>query len=309
MSSSVVQANIVLDDILLNSTHVASDGYTYGGANYVWYDKPANSWTSITNTLYAAQTFQPSVAFTTTSAKVRLKKTGTPSGTVYLELWSTSSNLPSALIVSSNKSFSVLSGTATWETFDYSDTALTAGTKYAIVLYTNTVPISEVEWSQESTSPIYNLGRKCDSSNGGSTWTGYDGIDMCFAVLPDYLSGIKMLTTAIEEEGGTKTIEHNIVNRTGNLIQRLGSPPRKWTIRGFVEGASANIATIKTLFNTKRNSTSSFNLHIEQINSPTSAYFVQDLNVFVDEVRWTGIESGFLYDRWTYEIRLREDTT
>lgn len=303
-----VQANIVLGNVMLNSVHVADDSVVHGGPNYLWYEMPTSGGDALTDSARVAQVFVASVGFTCTSAKIQLSRGAGTTGTVTCALYATdANNLPTgSALKSDTMNVADLSLTATWETFTWADQAFAAGTDYAVACYTSS-GASSVTWDKSSI-PIYNIGQRASSVDSGSSWSADTTACMKFVILPDYISNIKCFVTDISEDGGSYTIHHNTINRTGGVIQRAGSPSRKWTISGYIEGTNANIEQLKTALENGRVATTSYELHIEQINSDTNSMFVSDLNVFVTDVRWPRIEAGATYDKWVYEVELMEDT-
>ena len=113
--------------------------------------------------------------------------------------------------------------------------------------------------------------------------------------------------TSLSEIGSGHVAKLDILNRNGEKIQKFGSTGRTFRVSGFVESNSGNMETTKSTLQTFRQSNTTYALTIKSVSSD-SKYFINDKDVFVVDVTWTGIMSGTTFDRWFYELELVEDT-
>lgn len=132
-------------------------------------------------TYYIAQTFQPGTDYTITAVEVKLLKTGSPSGYVWIELWNTLSNEPSSLIsgaISTKIKASDISGSATQYKFYLpKGISVASGTTYAVVINCDySVDASNYITVRANTGGGLTPGQAYTGTSAGDDWTGV-GID------------------------------------------------------------------------------------------------------------------------------------
>lgn len=151
------------------------------------------------------QTFQLAAANEVDKVSLRLKRTGSPGGSIYVELWHTSSNLPASLYELTAVSRTVTTagiGTAyEWVSFTFEvPQLLAASTTYAIVLRGNGSysysASNQIDWAYSSSgyangqAAIYN----------GTAWSG-PGNDQYFRISRNDIRDGRMVWVTVTEGG------------------------------------------------------------------------------------------------------------
>lgn len=136
---------------------------------------------------FAAETFTPAVDYLITSVKVKLYKTGSPTGNVSVSITTTSSGEPveGTILTSSTIACSGITTNSAGDWYEATFATpyrLTASTKYSIMLDLPSGDHSNrLFWLQKykAGSPYeYSGGNLCTSSNSGGTWTQEYGVLM-----------------------------------------------------------------------------------------------------------------------------------
>jgi hypothetical protein len=132
-----------------------------------------------------AQTFTPQQAHTITKVKLKLFREGNPTGGHMALRATDASGHPTGanLAVCDFDPATISTNPAgQWYEFTFSSPyALTQGTKYAILLYTDTGSASDrLGWRKDGSSPTYANGNSEHSANSGTSWTSYPASDMMF---------------------------------------------------------------------------------------------------------------------------------
>jgi len=149
--------------------YITGDDHAYGVWGVNWY----------------AQTFTPSTSHTVVSVKLELYRVGEP-GDITVSIRNTTSDLPSGedLCSGTTSANTLTTGSSgEWREITLgSGTALTASTKYAIVVRCTGGDGSTkyLMWRVDTSSGAYTDGNYCNSSNSGSSWTETDGYDFMF---------------------------------------------------------------------------------------------------------------------------------
>ncbi len=148
---------------------------------------------------YAGQTFTANITGTLTKVTLRLLKTGAPPDPIVVEIRDSVSDLPGTTIyATANKSANDI--TTSWTDYDFifdSPASVSASTQYAIVIYTTNGDASNYFRVRHQNTDVYAGGRRVQSNNGGSSWTG-SAQDTYFTtyVNPGALPGTTVYATA-----------------------------------------------------------------------------------------------------------------
>ena len=133
-----------------------------------------------------AQSFQLSAGATVDTAKLWLRKVGSPSGTMTLRIETDSSGDPSGTLADANATVTVNEATLTtsydWIAFDFATNfALSGSTSYWLVLSTDRAASDSnyVLWGMDASTPAYASGEA--QYEASSTWSA-ESKDACFAV-------------------------------------------------------------------------------------------------------------------------------
>lgn len=134
-----------------------------------------NTFGSIYDSNWAAQTFTPTVDYTISSVKLKLIRTGAIDVPFYVSIRNTSSLLPAgndlAICTLQSSDITTDAGGAWYEADFRHGTALTAGQRYAIVIRVpNGTDPTSVNWRVEYDGS-YTEGALCTSSDSGLSWT------------------------------------------------------------------------------------------------------------------------------------------
>lgn len=149
---------------------------------YEYYILPGNSFDSIRGNLWKGQTFTPSVDHRVTSVKIKARRYGFP-GIITVSIKATLDGHPTGpdLCPAGTTNGNTLTDASPgeWREISLGDGAiLSAGQKYAIVVRALAGDGSNnLQWRLDSTNPTYVGGCKEYSSDGGTTWHSYDGIE------------------------------------------------------------------------------------------------------------------------------------
>jgi hypothetical protein len=173
----------------LNSSAVESDGldvaYPPGYQTYDYALRDATARTQI------SQGFKPNTSSTVTKVRLWLKKVGTPTGNINIEIQTDNSGVPSGTAVtngtSDNVDVSTLTTSYDWIEFTFStNPSLTASTQYHLVLQGDfTVNSSNyVHWGADDYDVVYPDGSM--SVYDGTTWTTEIAYNACFEI---YITG------------------------------------------------------------------------------------------------------------------------
>lgn len=157
--------------------------------------------------LALGQQFTPTVTGGVCRVDVRLWKSGTPTGDVWIEIWSdTGADLPNAQIGGDSSTVDVTtlnstSGTATFESFTWvADPAITSGTKYWIVVSSD-VSISASDFLRVGTSGGAASGRITVEDSGNSWAADSEGIDMEFDQYDEAAAVVQIKPPAVNSTG------------------------------------------------------------------------------------------------------------
>jgi hypothetical protein len=157
--------------------------------------------------------------------RLKLKKLGSPSGTSYAYLYATSGGIPTSEMAGASLANSSISTTATWYTFDITDQAVGAGSRYAVVfLASGTSSSSTIAWmsSSSGTNP-YTDGTAFSKTAGGS-WSTTPNRDFDFEVY-GYLSATPPTITggsATSVAETSATLNANATADNGSAITNKG---------------------------------------------------------------------------------------
>ncbi len=135
----------------------------------------ANSVTHGNN--WFAQTFTPLAGHVIRTLELKLSKTGSPTGLVYVSIRNTSGDLPTGSdLLTVTMPIEEVSSTATFYKFGIpqgEELALASGVKYAIVIHIVGGDSSNcINWRRTTTAGSYTRGAFCKSTDGGVSWTG-----------------------------------------------------------------------------------------------------------------------------------------
>lgn len=139
---------------------------------------------------YLGQTFQASLSGYLMTFKFYLKLNGTPTGTMLAKLYAHTGTFGtngqptgSALATSDYVQVSILSTSLALITFTFSTPyKLVSGTNYCLLLDGTSITgdvSNYVAWGEDTTSPTH-AGNRFSSSNGGSSYSTTNSVDMCF---------------------------------------------------------------------------------------------------------------------------------
>jgi hypothetical protein len=132
---------------------------------------------------WEAQTFTPLAAHNITKLYLKICRTGNP-GIITAGIRATDAgNKPTGSDLTSGTidSSTLPAGTSIWVRITLTSLALSASTRYAIVVRTAGGDINNyLIWRADVTSPSYTRGARCYSTNGGSTWTEDTAADYMF---------------------------------------------------------------------------------------------------------------------------------
>lgn len=152
------------------------------------YFETYDTFTQYYGNIWGAQTFTlgtvgTNTAHTITSVKIKLYRVGNP-GTITVSIKDITTGLPSgADLCSGTLDGNSLTTNTAGEVKEITlgaGTILSASTQYAIVVKATAGDASNYFMWAISNSGGYAGGRLCESANGGSTWTGYNGNDLFF---------------------------------------------------------------------------------------------------------------------------------
>ncbi len=150
-----------------------------------YYDTGDDAYYGMYGNQWAMQSFTPAASHTVTKVWLRVYKVGTPSNPMTVSIFATDvgTGKPtgSALASGTLNPTSFTTDTAgEWKEFDLgAGTALTSGTKYAIVAKTAGGDTNNrVNWRYDNSSSSYAGGQQGQSLDGGSTWTLYTADNM-----------------------------------------------------------------------------------------------------------------------------------
>ncbi|HEC89674.1 MAG TPA: tandem-95 repeat protein, partial [Thermoplasmatales archaeon] len=132
---------------------------------------------SLYGTRWAAQSFTPTLE-TLTKIELYIKKTGSPSEN--LELLVRENSIDGPTIASITLPPTAISTSYQWIEFDITDTTVTPGNNYYIILHTNGGSASNSYYWAFSSTNTYTNGSLWFSSNSGTTWNQYTQYDTCF---------------------------------------------------------------------------------------------------------------------------------
>ncbi len=164
------------------------------------YTHASNDWWDVrysTTRWYEAVQFTPTVSAKVGQVKVNLKKDGTPTGNIWVEIWSDNgSNLPLAYIgKSNNQNVASLSTSETEVTFAFTTPVgpLTSGTKYHIAVFGDwTVDgsnyVSFFDYILDSTSA------RMSRSDNTPTWAG----NGASAIYKEYYDDTTIVVSAVK---------------------------------------------------------------------------------------------------------------
>lgn len=139
---------------------------------YEFYNVGRDSGRDIDGTIWAGQTFTPTIIHTLTKIKLELAKIGSPS-TLTCSLRNTSGGLPIGNdLASASIQGSDVSTVWNWVWIDLPDWGpFTAGTKYAIVCRCpGCNSLNKYYWGTDNTNPTYAKGSGFGSFNSGTSW-------------------------------------------------------------------------------------------------------------------------------------------
>lgn len=141
---------------------------------------------------WRAQTFTVAESHEIDQVDVYLGKTGAPTGTLTVGIYTTSAGKPvtagETALAEGTKAVADIAAGPAWVTITF-DTpyALTPGTKYAIVLHG---PVGDgtkyINWRLDGTTPTYTDGSTCTSANAGVLWTAIAAQDQLFKEYGDF---------------------------------------------------------------------------------------------------------------------------
>lgn len=198
----ISEAVAVTDTLSQPTTGVGP--YRWGAADNILDSySEANVTTNVANlqsagTNRAGQTFTPAISGNVSLGKAYLKRTGSPTGNVYLKVYAitgssgtTGKPTGSALATSLPVSVSTIGTSLGLISFTFSLPGLriATGTNYALVLDLSGVTGDAsncLEWGQDTTSPTH-TGNKFISTDNGASYTVSSSVDFCFYVQGDYL--------------------------------------------------------------------------------------------------------------------------
>ena len=148
---------------------------------YEYYNTNDDSAGSFDNDEWICQTFTPATAHTIQQVKLKMYRSGTP-GTITVSIRATSADKPTGADLTSgtiNGDTLTTDTAGAWYTITVTDYALSAGTKYAIVIRsTNAGSLGYCR--DDVTSPTYAGGSYGESSDSGVTWTMNTNKDFMF---------------------------------------------------------------------------------------------------------------------------------
>lgn len=184
------------------------------------YEPTEDSQQQIYSAVWGAQTFTTTSGYDCTRVGVKLYRDGGASGhTVTLGVYATSSNLPTGAALATDTMASADITTDTdgdWYYFDISATTLANATVYAIVLSSSGgISGTSVRWRYLNSNG-YADGRLCQSTNSGSSWTGY-ALDHGFRTYSSSTTDVDLTGTITGTGGLAGTLS------VGNTIAFTGS--------------------------------------------------------------------------------------
>ncbi|MFC1925980.1 DUF2341 domain-containing protein [Chloroflexota bacterium] len=150
--------------LAISTTESSDQSQTTTGSEY---EVHQNNWT--------AQTFYAGFSGKLTKVALWLSREGTHTYLLNVEIWTVSGDLPDTLISGAQASRNDITTAQEYEFINFTTPpSVTAGTKYAIVIYCNESGsnINKNYHAHYTASDVYSSGRKCDSTTGGSSWTG-----------------------------------------------------------------------------------------------------------------------------------------
>lgn len=148
-----------------------------------YYDTGDDSYSNVRGASWVAQTFTTSGAFTITKVSLLAYRVGSP-GTVVVSIRATSSGYPTGtdLCSGSFNGNDLTTDTAgEWaEAIFSSPAALSASTRYAIIVRAVDAGAAFVRWRRDYLSPMYSGGLLLASTDSGSSFTTYSSGDQLF---------------------------------------------------------------------------------------------------------------------------------
>jgi len=129
---------------------------------------------SLAGATWKGQSFTPSFTYTIKKIKLWMKRTGTTVGTVTVQVYATSSNLPTGSVLASGTYNGNNLGTSlAWIEFDLgAGVSLTGSTVYAYTVDARDASGSSADIIMQNNT--YTSGKGCQSANSGSTWSNWD---------------------------------------------------------------------------------------------------------------------------------------
>lgn len=191
----------------------------YATSLYEYYNTNDDNYDSIYGTSWQGQTFTTTDGYTITSVKVKIGyRDANPSGTITLSIKETDTDLPTGddLVYGTIDASTVTDAytAAAWYTFDFgAGYALSATTKYAIVLRQTNDVSHRIAWRADYTSPSYADGAWCNSDNGGSTWTTDTAKDFMFE---NYGDAASTTSPTVQTDAAT-SVSYNTTTLNGNI--------------------------------------------------------------------------------------------
>jgi hypothetical protein len=142
---------------------------------------------------WKAETFTVGAAHAIVSVKLKLTKTGSPSGTITCGIRATNGTIPTGAHLTSG-TISATSVTSGWYEISLTQYNLSASTKYAIVLSLSGGDSGNlINWRADGN--LYANGAMCYSTNSGSSWAEDSSTDNMFEVYGPDLIVIPTVTT------------------------------------------------------------------------------------------------------------------
>jgi hypothetical protein len=149
---------------------------------YEQYTAGASAASGVMGTSWLAQTFTPVTSHTLDAVSLQLYKAGSPTYVVTISLHATTGDVPTgSALASTTFQASSLTTTATWYDYEFSTgCAVTAGTKYALVLSATDGAAGNLVYWRVNTAGAYSRGMKATSAVQGTSWTTNSAQDFMF---------------------------------------------------------------------------------------------------------------------------------
>ena len=154
--------------------------------------------------VYLAQSFTTVSGGQVEQVKLALNRLGTPTGNIWVEIWSDNAGTPNAQIGSSSANVDVSTLVTTnppvaYTTFTWSSgyPAISASTKYWIVFngdYAFSANVNNAQWEGDISSPSYAGGNYARWDGSGLGWTTSTLYDFCFE---EYYGSIATFTPKV----------------------------------------------------------------------------------------------------------------